>query len=87
MIGDKIWKLTNVIRVRLPPHATHSQRQTTFPGNWNGLFSVGWPSSYFLLCQTGGRPSSYYKAGGPGVRSNHDKEAHRGSHSVFNSLI
>ena len=27
---DKIWKLTNVVRVRLAPRYSHSQRQSTF---------------------------------------------------------
>ncbi len=30
---DKIWKLTNVVRVRLAPRSSHSQRQATFPDN------------------------------------------------------
>jgi hypothetical protein len=33
MIVDEIWKLTNVVRVRLAPRSSHSQRQTTFPDN------------------------------------------------------
>ena len=31
MIVDKIWKLTNAVRVGLAPRSSHSQRQATFP--------------------------------------------------------
>ena len=33
MIVDKIWKLTNVVRVRLVPRSSHSYRQATFLDN------------------------------------------------------
>ena len=33
MIVDKIWKLTNTVRVGLDPRSSHSQRQTTFLDN------------------------------------------------------
>ncbi len=33
MIVDKIWKLTNVVRVRLAPRSSRSKRQSTFPDN------------------------------------------------------
>jgi hypothetical protein len=33
MTVDKIWKLTNVVRFRLAPRSSHSQRQATFPDN------------------------------------------------------
>ena len=33
MIVDKIWKLTNVVRVGLAPRSSHSQRQATFQDN------------------------------------------------------
>jgi hypothetical protein len=36
MIVDKIWKLTNVVRVGLAPRSSHSQRQATF--SWNFFF-------------------------------------------------
>jgi hypothetical protein len=88
MIGDKNWKLTNVVRVRLAPHSTHSQRQTTFPGNWNCFFqSVGpVPNFIFSFVRQEAGPVPF-STGGRGVTSNHDKEAHRGSHPLFYSLI
>jgi hypothetical protein len=35
MIDDKIWKLTNIVRVELAPRSSHvqSRRQATFPDN------------------------------------------------------
>ena len=33
MTVDKIWKLINVVRVRLAPRSSHSKRQATFPDN------------------------------------------------------
>ena len=33
MIVDKIWKLTNAVRVGLAPRSSHAQRQATFPDN------------------------------------------------------
>ena len=33
MIVDKIWKLTNTVRVTLAPRSSQSQRQTTFQDN------------------------------------------------------
>lgn len=33
MIVDKIWKLTNTVRVGLDARSSHSQRQSTFPDN------------------------------------------------------
>jgi hypothetical protein len=33
MIVDKMWKLTNVVRVGLASRSSHDQRQTTFPDN------------------------------------------------------
>ena len=31
MIVEKVWKLTNTVRVGLDPRSSHTQRQTTFP--------------------------------------------------------
>jgi hypothetical protein len=31
MIVDKVWELTNTVRVGLDPPSSHAQRQTTFP--------------------------------------------------------
>jgi hypothetical protein len=33
MIVDKVWKLTNTVRVGLDPRSSHTERQTTFPDN------------------------------------------------------
>ena len=33
MIVDKVWKLTNTVRVGLDPRSSHAQKQTTFPDN------------------------------------------------------
>ncbi len=33
MIVDKIWKMTNTIRVGLDDRSSHAQRQSTFPDN------------------------------------------------------
>jgi hypothetical protein len=33
MIVDKVWKLTNTVRVGLDARSSHSQRQSTFPDN------------------------------------------------------
>jgi hypothetical protein len=33
MIVDKVWKLTNTVRVGLDPRSSHAQRQSTFPDN------------------------------------------------------
>jgi hypothetical protein len=33
MIADKIWKLTNAVRVGLAPRSSHAQREATFPDN------------------------------------------------------
>ena len=41
MIVDKIWKLTNVVRLGLAPRSSHSQRQATFTSEQQGLF-LGW---------------------------------------------
>ncbi len=31
MIVDKVWKLTNTVRIRLDPRSSHAQRQSIFP--------------------------------------------------------
>jgi hypothetical protein len=33
MIVDKVWKLTNTVRVGLDARSSHTQRQSTFPDN------------------------------------------------------
>jgi hypothetical protein len=33
MIVDQTWKLTNTVRVGLPPRSSHTHRQDTFPDN------------------------------------------------------
>ncbi len=33
MIVDKVWKLTNTVRVVLDDRSSHAQRQSTFPDN------------------------------------------------------
>jgi hypothetical protein len=33
IIVDKVWKLTNTVRVGLDPRSSHAQRQSTFPDN------------------------------------------------------
>jgi hypothetical protein len=33
MIVDKVWKLTNTVRVGLDARSSHAQRQSTFPDN------------------------------------------------------
>ncbi len=33
MIVDKVWKLTNTVRVGLDARSSHEQRQSTFPDN------------------------------------------------------
>jgi hypothetical protein len=33
MIVDKVWKLTNAVKVGLDPRSSHTQRQSTFPDN------------------------------------------------------
>jgi hypothetical protein len=33
MIVDKVWKLTNTVRVGLDDRSSHAQRQSTFPDN------------------------------------------------------
>ena len=43
MIVDKIWKLTNVVRVGLDPRSSYSQRQATFPDN---VCSSWWAYEY-----------------------------------------
>ena len=33
MIVDKVWKLTNAVKVGLDARSSHTQRQSTFPDN------------------------------------------------------
>jgi hypothetical protein len=33
MIVDKVWKLTNTVRVVLDARSSHTERQSTFPDN------------------------------------------------------
>jgi hypothetical protein len=35
MIFDKVWKLTNTVRVGLDAQSSHVQRQSTFPDKGN----------------------------------------------------
>ena len=46
MIVDKIWKLTNTVRVGLGPRSSHLQRQTTFPDD---VYSY---SPHVTVCHT-----------------------------------
>ena len=46
MIVDKVWKLTNTVRVGLDARSSHTQRQSTFPDN---VYSYCPPVS---LCHT-----------------------------------
>jgi hypothetical protein len=53
MIVDKIWNLTNAVRVGLAPRSSHAQRQTTFPDNvflFPPCHGVSlWKFDYFLF--------------------------------------
>jgi hypothetical protein len=40
MIVNKLWKLTNNVRVGLCPRSSHAQRQTTFPDKCVLLFPL-----------------------------------------------
>jgi hypothetical protein len=43
MIVDKIWKLTNTVKVGLAPRSSHSQRQATFQDNvcsWASVLGI-----------------------------------------------
>jgi hypothetical protein len=49
MIVDKIWKLTNTVRVGLAPRSSHAQRQDTFPDNVSYSPPVSIKIDYFLF--------------------------------------
>jgi hypothetical protein len=53
MIVDKIWKLTNVVRVGLAPRSSHAQRQTPFPDNVCSYLPPVTVCYYKILSDTG----------------------------------
>jgi hypothetical protein len=38
MIVDKVWKLTNTVRVGLDDRSSHEQKQSTFPDNVSSYY-------------------------------------------------
>ena len=60
MIVDKIWKLTNVVRVVHAPWSSHSLRQATFPDNVCSYLPPVTVCYYKILSDTG-KNASYWK--------------------------
>jgi hypothetical protein len=56
MIVDKVWKLTNTVRVGLDARSSHAQRQSTFPDNVCSYCHTLKICKFFVFQKKGFRP-------------------------------